>query len=62
MDTLQIQDSFTPYYAEPKPVGESRPVENRTDRSGQLSAADVRKRLQSCRQRLARAIDQSARH
>lgn len=56
MDTLQIQDSFQPYYAErPKrpEVGRSVPMV----KGGEIERpSEIATRLERCRARLAKAI------
>jgi hypothetical protein len=59
MDSLQIQDAFAPYYAGGKPAKTQAVCKQADAVPGEktaISAADVRARLEACRERLARAI------
>jgi hypothetical protein len=53
MDTLQIQDAFAPYYADQPNVIESEPAHSTSDKR---DLSEMRRRLESCRARLARAV------
>lgn len=59
MQNLQIQDAFKPYYSGRSKTREQTKVavaKNALADRTTLSAAEIRARLEACRERLARAI------
>jgi hypothetical protein len=61
MDTLQIQDTFEPYFADRTTERASAP--SRVRETAAANVNDIRDRLSACRDRLAAAIERrAARH
>jgi hypothetical protein len=53
MDTLQIQDAFAPYYADQANVIESQLAHSPSEKR---DLSEMRKRLETCRARLAMVL------
>ncbi len=56
MDSLQIQDAFQPYYASDRSAEMRDKTADLAKRPHKANPDDVRRRLQECRDRLAKAL------